>query len=189
MNNKKNNVKLDGVPVKEPTDHVLMFRYAKGDAAAFECLYSRHKVALLTHLNRQCSNRSVAEDLAHDVWLAVIKQSANFQPNAAFKTWLYRIAHNRLVDHWRKNGHVNQAVLNELHEASNGLEDQSSKLIEIEELLALLADLSPEQMTAMLLKIEGFSHAEISTITDTKQETVKSRLRYATQHLRLTVEA
>ena len=151
--------------------------------------YTRYKNTLLTHLLRQSSNLSVAEDLAHDVWLGVIKGAASFQPTASFKTWLYRIAHNRLVDHWRKNGHANNALCNELSQVNDDLEDRSSELFEIEQLLTLLATLSPEQTTAMLLKIEGFSQAEIANITDSKQETVKSRLRYATQHLRLSVEA
>jgi len=189
MNNKKTNTKICEPFEAGITDHELLWAYTKGDCAAFECLYTRYKNTLLTHLLRQSGNLSIAEDLAHDVWLGVIKSAASFQPTASFKTWLYRIAHNRLVDHWRKNGHANNALCNELSQINNDLEDRSSELFEIEQLLKLLATLSPEQTTAMLLKIEGFSQAEIANITDSKQETVKSRLRYATQHLRLSVEA
>ena len=174
-------------------DEALLLAYAQGDTNAFEILYSRYKKSLFNHIRRQCSNSSIAEELGHDVWLAVIKQANSFEPKALFKTWLYRIAHNRLVDYWRKNSHSKDVLLDDLfqqqHNISNYNEDQSSELIEIEELLNLLNELSAEQTNTLLLKVEGFSHAEIAQITQTKQETVKSRLRYATKHLRLSVRA
>jgi len=174
-------------------DEALLLAYSQGDTNAFETLYSRYKKSLFNYLRRQCSNSSIAEELSHDVWLAVIKQANSFEQKALFKTWLYRIAHNRLVDYWRKNNHAKDVLLEDLfqqqHNISNYSEDQSSELIEIEELLNLLNELSAEQTNALLLKVEGFSHAEIAQITQTKQETVKSRLRYATKHLRLSVRA
>lgn len=177
---------------KKVKDEALLFAYAQGDKSAFEILYSRHKKGLFNHIRRQCSNVSIAEELSHDVWLAVIKQASTFEPKALFKTWLYRIAHNRLVDYWRKNSHSNQVLLDDLSQQqqnlSNHAQDRSSELMEIEELFTLLTTLPPEQTSTLLLKIEGFSHAEITQITQTKQETVKSRLRYATKHLRLTME-
>ena len=180
------------------TDETLLFAYAGGEMPAFELLYSRHKKALFNHLRRQCSNASIAEELAHDVWLAVIKQASSFEPKALFKTWLYRIAHNRLVDYWRKNGHSKQVLLDDLIEKTDLLsvdlgfvssKDRSVELIEIEQLLSALSSLSAEQTSAVLLKVEGFTCAEIAQITHSKKETVKSRLRYATKHLRLSMEA
>jgi len=60
--------------------------------------------------------------------------------------------------------------------------------LQLQDILANLAVLSAEQTEALLLKIEGFSHAEIAEITSAKQETVKSRLRYAAKHLKLSME-
>jgi len=195
------------------TDEALLLEYASGEMHAFELLYSRHKKPLFNYLRRQCSNSSIAEELAHDVWLAVIKQANTFEPKALFRTWLYRIAHNRLVDHWRKSGHSKQVLFDDLIQTTSlqgldlqglglqsldlqnaGLEnlssqDRSSEFIEIEQLLNALTTLSAEQTNAVLLKIEGFTYAEIAQITHSKQETVKSRLRYATKHLRLSMEA
>lgn len=187
MNNKKTNKKICDQTESGLTDHELLLAFVKGESTAFECLYTRHKTKLLTYLFRQSGNMSIAEDLAHDVWLGVIKSAESVQATASFKTWLYRIAHNRLVDHWRKSGHANKVLLNQLKPSNDDLEDRSSELVEVEELLGLLSNLSAEQTNAMLLKIEGFSQAEIAKITGAKQETVKSRLRYATQHLRLSV--
>ena len=222
MLNKKMTTKAIADETKEcgdfQTDEALLLAYANSETQAFELLYSRHKKPLFNYLRRQCSNISIAEELAHDVWLAVIKQANSFEAKALFKTWLYRIAHNRLVDYWRKNGHSQQVLLSDLAEKTNsqssglhgsglhgfGLhgfgsqspsldslssQDRSSEFIEIEQLLNAVTTLSADQTNAVLLKIEGFTHAEIAQITRSKQETVKSRLRYATKHLRLSMEA
>ncbi len=170
-------------------DEALMAAYAGGDALAFETLYRRHKSALFLFLRRQMDNAAVCEELAHDTWFAVINQAGAYQPTAKFKTWLFRIAHNRLVDHWRKHSCTTIALIDEIVDAVSVTEDTVSQGLELSELLRNLESLSMEQTEALLLKIEGFSHAEIAEITDAKQETVKSRLRYATRHLRFTMEA
>ena len=170
------------------SDEALIKAYVKGQAVAFECLYLRHKQSLYSFLVRQCTEQSVCEELAHDTWLAVINQATRFTPDARFKTWLYRIAHNRLVDYWRKHPANRTRLLEEVSEAMLATKDNSAEMIELRELLANLDVLSAEQMEALLLKIEGFSHLEIAAITGAKRETVKSRLRYATRHLRMSAE-
>ena len=98
-------------------DDALMNVYANGDARAFEELYRRHKDGVFSFLRRQYDSFEVCEELAHDTWMAVIKQALAYQSNslsAQFKTWLYRIAHNRLVDHWRKYGGDANVLFEEL---------------------------------------------------------------------------
>lgn len=165
-----------------------MEAYAAGNAHAFDELYRRHKRGLFVFLRRQCSNSSVCEELAHDTWLAVINQATSYKSRALFKTWLFRIAHNRLVDHWRKHGSNASVLFEELSDSLMVDHAAVDSHMRINELLSNLESLSAEQTEAILLKIEGFSHAEIADITSTKQETVKSRLRYATKHLRLSIE-
>jgi len=174
-------------------DEALMAQYANGHHHAFECLYRRHKTRLYGFLKRQCANHAICEELAHDTWIAVISHADSYQTSARFTTWLFRIAHNRLIDHWRKQGNSANALFKEIVEQielNNNLvsEGPEIKNLEIEDLLKNLERLPSEQTEALLLKIEGFSHAEIADITNTKQETVKSRLRYANQHLRLAME-
>lgn len=172
------------------SNEALMANYARGHVDAFEVLYARNKDLLFSFICRQCDSREIAEELAHDSWLAVIKQVKNYRANAQFKTWLFRIAHNRLIDYWRKNGSSAQVLFEELSNQLLFSEQQESfSTLDIEELITNLEGLSQEQMEALLLKIEGFSHSEIAEITNAKQETVKSRLRYAVKHLRLTMEA
>ena len=175
--------------VRLMSDEMLMKAYAKGDSLAFEYLYQRNKSALFLFLRRQCENEAICEELAHDAWLAVIRQAENYATSAKFKTWLFRIAHNRLVDHWRKHGGSSKVLFEEIGDSVGATTDSVSQGIELQQLLENLAELSAEQTEALLLKIEGFSHAEIADITDCKKETVKSRLRYATQRLRVSMEA
>lgn len=172
-----------------------MRRYSSGNAEAFDVLYRRHKERVFAFLRRQCNNHAIAEELTHDTWLAVISQvssdayqHASYQKAGAFKAWVYRIAHNRLIDHWRKYGQSAAAIFEEINEHSSSLDDVSAQGLELDAIVKHLEMLSPEQLATLLLKIEGFSYLEIAEITSAKQETVKSRLRYATQNLRTTMQ-
>src|SRR5215212_11337835 len=85
-------------------DEQLMLAYAGGDAAAFEALYARHKGPLYRFVVRSVKARGEAEELFQDVWMRAIEARERYAPQAKFTTWLYTIAHNRLVDHWRARG-------------------------------------------------------------------------------------
>ena len=89
----------------EPADETLMLAYAAGDMAAFEQLYSRHRTRLYRFLLRQLRDPALADEFFQEVWQRVISARADWKPDAAFTTWLYRIAHNRLTDHWRALKH------------------------------------------------------------------------------------
>lgn len=82
-----------------------MLAYAGGDVRAFEQLYGRHRGPLYRFLMRQLRNAALADELFQDVWQRVIAARASWQPDAAFSTWLFRIAHNQLNDHWRAQRH------------------------------------------------------------------------------------
>ena len=85
----------------EPADETLMLRYVAGDAAAFALLYARHKDGLWRYLLRGSGNEASTAEMFQDVWAGVVRSRASYQPSARFATWLYRLAHNRLIDHWR----------------------------------------------------------------------------------------
>ena len=86
------------------SDEDLMLAYAAGDAAAFDPLYARHKGGVYRYLLRQCRQGGVADELFQDVWMNLIRARASYEPTAKFATWLYRLAHNRLIDHYRASG-------------------------------------------------------------------------------------
>src|SRR4051812_44708757 len=85
----------------DPGDEDLMLRYCAGDAAAFETLYRRHRGAIYRYVLRQCGNAASADELFQDVWLRVVNARIGYEATAKFTTWVYRIAHNRLMDFFR----------------------------------------------------------------------------------------
>jgi len=161
-----------------------MLAYQAGDAPAFDRLYQRHRAALYRFLLRGCSNRAQAEDLFQDVWMNVIKASHNYQPSARFSTWLYRIAHNRLVDAYRQ--HKPTTVLDdEILDAQAGPDAVHGNRELAQRLERAIARLPLDQRTAFLLQEErALSLEEIASVTGVGRETVKSRLRYALQKLK-----
>jgi RNA polymerase sigma-70 factor, ECF subfamily len=178
-----------------PGDEDLMLAYAAGDAAAFDTLYARHKGGVYRYLLRQCRQGGVADELFQDVWMNLIRARENYVPSAKFTTWLYRLAHNRLIDYYRASGQVSLVSADdEAHSAivcalPANPGDQPERRAETHELGARLKDavaaLPAAQREAFLLHQEGgLSLAEIAELTGAGVETVKSRLRYATNKLR-----
>ncbi len=175
-----------------------MLGYAQGDASAFETLYARHRAPLYRYFQRQVRDRGVAEELYQDVWVKVIQARDRYTVQARFTTWLYRIAHNRLVDHWRR--HEPSALVSLA--ASDG--EMLEAVVEPERrdparhvagrelaarLAAAVADLPVPQREAFLLHVEeDMDTAAIATATGVSRETAKSRLRYALGKLRRAVE-
>ena len=87
-----------------------MLRYRAGDAGAFEALYRRHRAPLYRYLRRQCASNAIADELFQDVWMRLIAARGRYRVEAKFTTYLYRIAHNRLVDHYRQRGNASGDV-------------------------------------------------------------------------------
>ncbi|HVP89341.1 MAG TPA: RNA polymerase sigma factor [Casimicrobiaceae bacterium] len=177
------------------SDEELMLAYAAGDAAAFDMLYARHKGGVYRYLARQCRQSGVADELFQDVWMNLIRARASYAPTAKFTTWLYRLAHNRMIDHFRASGHLTLVSSDdEAHEdavmalpaaRASEPEPRAENRELGERLRAALAALPPAQREAFLLQQEaGMSLAEIAALTGVGAETVKSRLRYALSKLR-----
>jgi RNA polymerase sigma-70 factor (ECF subfamily) len=178
-----------------PSDEELMLAYGAGDAAAFDVLYARHKGGVYRYLLRQCRMPGVADELFQDVWMNLIRARASYAPTAKFTTWLYRLAHNRMVDHFRAGSHLTLVSADdEAHEdavialpAARATEPAArAENRELgERLRAALSTLPPAQREAFLLQQEAaLSLSEIAELTGVGVETVKSRLRYAMAKLR-----
>ncbi len=164
--------------------------YQRGDSVAFDVLYQRHKDKLFNFVYRSCQNQEAVEDIAHDSWMAVIRSIEKYESTAKFTTYLYRIARNKIIDHWRKasiedDNPIEPDDVSPANTVSGAASHGAERLHMINALLAALALLPEEQREAFLLKEEGFTQLEIAEITGSKPETVKSRVRYARQQLRL----
>ena len=86
------------------SDEELMLAYRDGDAGAFDTLYRRHKGPVYRYMLRQCRDAGVADELFQDVWMNLIRARESYTVQAKFTTYIYTMAHNRLIDHYRKHG-------------------------------------------------------------------------------------
>jgi len=169
-----------------------MLRYGRGDARAFELLYRRHRLPLYRFLLRQIGNADTAEDLFQDLWMRVVNSRKRYEVRAKFTSWVYAIAHNRLMDFYRANGRASflsheesQALLENLPDGEIAADLRLDRKRAVERLLAALAELPGAQREAFLLQQEGeLSIEEIAAATGASPETAKSRLRYAVAKLR-----
>ena len=178
-----------------------MLAYRDGDGTAFEVLYGRRRGAMYRYFLRQCGHSGQADDLFQEVFMRVIGAAASYEPTARFSTWLFRIAHNRLVDHWRKMGREPVDALPSGEDGDDcefdlpGPEgyapDRQVERRELgEALMAALNELPDVQRNAFLLAEEGgLTLGEIASISGVGRETIKSRLRYATGKLRNKLES
>nr|WP_272494032.1 RNA polymerase sigma factor [Stenotrophomonas mori] len=167
-----------------------MLAYAGGDGAAFDALYARHRARLFHYLLGQLRDRPLAEELFQDVWQRLIHARAGWTPEAAFATWLFRIAHNRLNDHWRAARHRPPAPADAEERTARLADTCTPELLATEQaervrLREAMAELPMEQQEVLILRLEQeLSLEEIGQITGVGRETVKSRLRYAMDKLR-----
>jgi RNA polymerase sigma-70 factor (ECF subfamily) len=173
------------------TDAALLRRYRNGDAQAFAQLYERHRLGLLRFLLGLCGDPALADEVFQETWLSLIRSQSEQREAVLFKTWLYQIGRNRLIDHWRKIGR-RQGQQDEYDEQQHGAADpapgpeqQFSLSRDQQRLQAALEDLPVEQREVFLLRAHAdLELQEIAELTATPMETVKSRLRYALQKLR-----
>ena len=178
----------------ESSDEELMLGYRDGDAGAFDALYARHKGGVYRYLLRQCRDAGAAEELFQDVWMNLVRARSGYTVQAKFTTYLYRVAHNRLVDHYRKS---NQAALVPLEdedgaaiadppdERERSQDETLDAKRQVGRLMELISELPETQREAFLLQQEGGMSVEaIAHATGVTRETAESRLRYALAKLR-----
>ncbi|HEY2677596.1 MAG TPA: sigma-70 family RNA polymerase sigma factor [Steroidobacteraceae bacterium] len=180
------------------SDEDLMLKFGRGDGAAFETLYRRHESRVFRYLYRHVRNHASANDLMQEVWFAVARSAERYQPTAKFTTWLFTLAHHRMVDSLRKirpelsldavepEEREESSLANRL--AGDPRAEPPAELSSQDEAAALLGAVTAlpvEQRTAFLMQAEGeLSLADIAEATGSSIETVKSRLRYARAKLR-----
>jgi RNA polymerase sigma-70 factor (ECF subfamily) len=177
------------------TDEQLMLAFAQGDAGAFDRLYARHKGTVFRFVSRSAASKADAEEIFQEVWMKAIEARTRYEPRAKFTTWIYAIAHNRLVDLWRKKGIAVVPLGGGADDDPPAIDPPGDPAEEpfarvagreaLERFAAALEALPPAQREAFLLKEEAdMSIAEIAQATGANEEAVKSRVRYATAKLR-----
>ncbi len=178
------------MPPAGPSDEQLMLAYRGGDAESFAALYARHKGGLFRFMVRSIKDRAAAEELFQEVWMKLIDSRSRYEPQAKFSIFLYTIAHNRMIDHWRRRG-LETVSLDEddAPEPRAPQAMQPERRAELnrtgERMLAAIAALPVLQREAFLLHEEsGMTVAEIAVATGSDPQAAKSCLRYAIAKLR-----
>ena len=192
-----------GLAMEGAQDDELVRHYVAGDDSAFDALYNRHRGPLYRYFKRQ-TEASVAHDLYQETWMKFIKAAARYQANGKFQAYLFQIAHNVLMDYFRKQkgAHLTDSLPNESVADPGQMGSEANQRVEVEDhnsdllknvsreelrecLHEEVARLPVHQRTTWLIKQESqLSMDEIAKLTQTTLETVRSRLRYANEKLK-----
>jgi RNA polymerase sigma-70 factor, ECF subfamily len=194
------------VVLEQLSDEALMEAYQQGDTRAFDRLLKKHRRPVFNFLRRQVGNEAMAEDLMQEVFLRIIKGAPSYKRQAKFTTWLYTIARNLCVDHTRRAKHRKVSSLDQPVRSSSDDKGQST----LGELVAdsgpqvdrqvighqlqgrlqeAIATLNEEQREVFLMReYLNLPFKEIADVVGCPENTVKSRMRYALDHLRQQLE-
>ncbi len=182
------------------SDEDLMEAFRDGDAQAFETLVDRHERGVLNFAYRMVRDREQANDLTQETFLRVVKQAKGYSRKAKFTTWLYTIARNLCIDALRRAKHRRHQSLDQPHggdpegrtlleripgDGADGFErtDAAEIASRVQEALASLSD---EQREVFLMReFKRLQFKEIAAVVGVSENTIKSRMRYALEALRL----
>ncbi len=156
----------------------LVERAQKGDRAALEELYLIHFDRIYSYLHVSVGNRHDAEDLTTQTFLRMLESIGKFKWQAApFSAWLFRIAHNLAMDHFRANKRWQPEEDVPEPEADEATSAEAGALESIgrKSMIELIDDLSHEQQQVLTLKfVFNFANAETATILDKTEGAIKS---------------
>ena len=180
---------------KRMSDQELIQQFLSGNKEGIEKLINRHKNKVYTYIVLVVKNQQLAEDIFQDTFIKVIRSliDGKYKDNGRFVSWVIRIAHNLIIDHFRKEKQIN-TLSNDDYEAdifnSKKLSDQNIEDVMIKEQITndvrqLIDELPEEQKQVILLRhYGGMSFKEIADQTDVSINTALGRMRYALINLR-----
>ena len=179
--------RLSIVSDEQPSDGEWVRLAQAGDRAAFAHLVRRHQDAVHRFILRMLGSHDEALELTQDTFIKAWQAMPQWQPQAQFKTWLFRIASNTAMDALRRRRIVEIVPLEADYDApahGPGPDVQLESRQRLRSLESALAALPAEQREAILLReVEGLSYAQISAALDVHEGTVKSRIARAREAL------
>ena len=156
----------------------LVDRAQRGEREALEDLYLLHFDRIYSYLHMSVGNRHDAEDLTTQVFLKMLESIGKFRwRSAPFSAWLFRIAHNLAMDHFRatKRWQPEENVPEPEPTAESAAEEEALESIGRQSMLELIQNLSHEQQQVLTLKfVFNFSNADAATILDKTEGAIKS---------------
>ena len=176
--------------MSDRTDGELMERYAAGNAAAFDELYSRYEQRAFAYFMSRTRSEDRASDLYQELFLRIHRFRDRYDPSRPFAPWFYQIAHNVIVDNFRHAAR-NREVFLEEDAIPSAEPDVERKLGRRQQALQILRILPDEQAAVLIAaKVHGLDYAEIASRVGKSVDAVKQsasrslrRLRTADAHL------
>lgn len=173
----------------EGSDELLIQKYQSGETTALEELYLRHRQPLFNYIRRLVGETNLAEDILQEIFVRVIKKSADFDPqgSGSVKRWFYTIATNLCRDRHRRAKKVDELTRLQIHELEKSVTSEpANPLTREQELVQQVLDtLAPEQKEVVMLRIySGLSFKEIGKVQNAPLNTVLARMHYALKKLR-----
>ncbi len=174
------------------TDLDLVKRAQQGDTDAFASLFYAHKARIYSVCLRMTNNTAEAEDLMQDAFMQVFRKLDTFRGDSALSTWLYRIAVNTVLMHFRKKA-LKQVSLDEpcsqdaklVRREYGGKDDRLSGSVDRIALTRAIKELPDGYRTIFLLhEVEGYEHQEIAQLLDCSVGNSKSQLHKAKLRIR-----
>jgi len=173
-----------------PADHDLMARAAKGDGRAFRTLAERHGGAALRLARRILGNEAMAEDVVQDAFLRVWINAPRWRPEAAFRTWLYRIVVNLCLNARRRAVDLPLEAAEHVADPGRAPDEQLGLHQRDARLAAAIEALPQRQRAAIVLTYqEGLSNAEAADVLETSVSGVETLLVRAKRALRTAFES
>ena len=176
----------------DPSSPDLVALALRGDAEAIGSLYDMHYQAIFRYFQVRVGEQELAEDLTGDVFKRMLTGLPQYRPmGLPFRAWLFRIAHNLLVDHYRRESGHRSAALCET-ERQGGSDADPASVVEqrltMEQACRALSELDPPQRDVLALRfLSGLSLREVALALNRTEDSVKALQRRGLAALRLTL--
>ncbi len=181
-------------------DQELVRRTLRGDKEAFEMIIRRYQQPIVNYVGRMVREREMALDFSQEIFLKVYASLGSYRPQYKFSTWLFKIASNFMIDHWRKKKVPTTSIDQSPDENDDGLRIQVAdeapsigRQYELKELRgrieAALDRLPPAFRELFVWRhVNGLSYEEMAEIKELPVGTVKNRVFQAKEMLRRLLE-
>ena len=179
-------------------DAVLVSSYIKGDEHALAVLIERHKQKIYSFIYSKVYDRDVTEDIFQDTFIKVIRtlKLGKYNEEGKFLPWIMRIAHNLVIDHFRKNNRMPKFdntdefnIFSVISDTGLNAEKQIIKNQVEEDVRRLIEELPEDQKTVLIMRMyKDMSFKEISECTGVSINTALGRMRYALINLRKVID-
>ena len=179
-------------------DSILVKNYIDGDESALSKLIKKHKSRIYNFIFSKVLNRDIAEDIFQDTFIKVIKtlKRGFYNEEGKFLPWIMRIAHNLVIDHFRRNNRIPKFENNNEYDIFQNLSDSSlnaeKSIIKSQvsnDLQLLVEELPDDQKDVIIMRLyRDMSFKEIAENTGVSINTALGRMRYAIINLRKMID-